>query len=175
MPELLTPTVEVADSLRAAARAGGWETHPAYAAVGTLDDLGLAAWVETLRADASEENPRPEGFVPSTNLWWVEGQDYLGRVQIRHRLTGPLREFGGHVGYFVVPAHRRRGHATRMLAAALPVADALGLECVLVTCDVDNVASRKVIEAAGGSFEDQRGPKLRFWVPTGPPALLSSR
>jgi predicted acetyltransferase len=35
-----------------------------------------------------------------------------------------------------------------------------------VTCDDDNAGSRKVIEAAGGEFEDQRGVKLRYWVPT---------
>jgi predicted acetyltransferase len=35
-----------------------------------------------------------------------------------------------------------------------------------VTCDVDNVASRKVIERNGGVLEDRRGDKLRFWVPT---------
>ena len=33
-------------------------------------------------------------------------------------------------------------------------------------CDVDNVASRKVIEVNGGVLEDERGGKLRFWVPT---------
>jgi predicted acetyltransferase len=33
-------------------------------------------------------------------------------------------------------------------------------------CDVTNVASRRVIEANGGVFDDQRGVKLRFWVPT---------
>jgi predicted acetyltransferase len=37
---------------------------------------------------------------------------------------------------------------------------------VLVTCDDDNVASRRVIEANGGRLEDVRGHKLRFWVPT---------
>lgn len=142
-------------------------SHSAYAAAGSLDELGFAAWVGALRADACAANPRPQGFVPSTNLWWVQGRQYLGRVQVRHHLTPTLRDLGGHVGYFVVPAHRRRGHATAMLAAALPVANSLGLECVLVTCDVDNTASRKVIEAAGGLFQDQRGPKLRYWVPTG--------
>lgn len=53
-----------------------------------------------------------------------------------------------------------------MLRAALPVACGLGIESALVTCDVDNVGSRKVIEANGGIFEDQRGGKFRFWVPT---------
>jgi hypothetical protein len=36
----------------------------------------------------------------------------------------------------------------------------------LVTCDVDNVASRRVIEHSGGVLEDERAGKLRFWVPT---------
>ena len=39
------------------------------------------------------------------------------------------------------------GHATAMLAAALPVARSLGIDPALLTCDDDNIASRKVIEA----------------------------
>jgi predicted acetyltransferase len=52
-----------------------------------------------------------------------------------------------------------------MLARTLPVAAALGIDPVLITCDEDNIGSRKVIEANGGQFDDQRGVKLRFWVP----------
>lgn len=81
-------------------------------------------------------------------------------------MTPHLREVGGHIGYDVRPSARRRGHATAMLRAALPVAYGLDIESALVMCDVDNIASRKVIEANGGIFEDQRGGKLRFWVPT---------
>jgi predicted acetyltransferase len=81
-------------------------------------------------------------------------------------LTPALLEGGGHIGYDVRPSARRRGHATAMLCAALPLARGLGIESALVTCDVTNVASRKVIEAAGGILEDQRGGKLRFWLPT---------
>ena len=54
-----------------------------------------------------------------------------------------------------------------MLAAALPRAHAMGIDPVLVTCDVDNVASRRVIEANGGVLENELQGKLRFWVPTG--------
>ena len=53
-----------------------------------------------------------------------------------------------------------------MLAAVLGEAAALGIDPALITCDADNVGSRAVIEANGGVLEDQRGPKLRFWVPT---------
>ena len=127
---------------------------------------GFASYVGWLRAQALEDSPRPEGFVPSTTLWWVEDDQYLARIAIRHRLTAHLLEGGGHIGYDVRPSARRRGHATAMLHAALPVAHGLGITSALVTCDVTNAASRRVIEANGGVFEDQRGEKLRFWVPT---------
>ena len=104
--------------------------------------------------------------MPATTLWWVEDEEYLGRIAVRHRLTPSLRELGGHIGYDVRRSARRRGHATAMLRAVLPVARGLGIESALLICDVDNVASRKVIEHNGGVLEDQRGEKLRFWVPT---------
>jgi predicted acetyltransferase len=127
---------------------------------------GFADYVRFLREQALEDSPRPEGYVPSTSLWWVEGEEYLGRIAIRHRLTERLLEVGGHIGYDVRPSARRRGHATAMLAAALPMARELGIESALLTCDVDNVGSRKVIEHNGGVLEDVRGDKMRFWVPT---------
>ena len=53
-----------------------------------------------------------------------------------------------------------------MLAAALPVANMLGTDPALATCDEDNVGSQKVIKANGGVLKDKRGIKLRLWVPT---------
>jgi len=164
---LETPRVAVAPSLRAAARAFGDDGMDAYLAdVVGLADAELPAYVDGLRADRLEDSPRPRGLVPATHLWWVAGVEYLGRVHLRHRLTPALWEVGGHLGYHVVPPHRRRGHATAMLAETLPFAAALGIDELLVTCDVDNEASRRVIEANGGELEDRRGVKLRFWVPT---------
>ena len=130
------------------------------------DPAEFASYVRRLRADALEQSPRPKGHVPATTLWWTDGEEYLGRLAIRHRLTARLREVGGHIGYDVRPSARGRGHATAMLAAALPVAHRLGVDPALLTCDEDNVASRKVIEANGGVFEDTRNGKLRYWVPT---------
>ena len=128
---------------------------------------GFEEYVDDLLAAALEDTPRPEGIVPSTTLWYVEGATYLGRLAIRHRLTPFLLDIGGHIGYDVRPTARRRGHATAMLREALPLTRKLGIDPVLVTCDVDNEASRKVIEASGGVFEDEREGKLRYWVPTG--------
>jgi predicted acetyltransferase len=103
-----------------------------------------------------------------TTLWWVEDDAYLGRLTIRHHLTPSLHAYGGHIGYAVRPAARRRGHATAMLRAALPYArQTLGIDPVLITCDDTNTGSRRVIEACGGVFEDQREEKLRFWIGAG--------
>jgi predicted acetyltransferase len=129
---------------------------------------GFAAYVDQLRAEALEETPRPEGWVASTTWWYVDGADYLGRVALRHRLNDGLLEIGGHIGYDVRPSARRRGCATAMLAGALAHANQLGIESALLTCDVDNMGSRTVIENAGGVYEDTRGGKLRYWVPTAP-------
>lgn len=180
MPTLLPPTPGVHFSFLAAmaefqaeGRGGaddetmiGHEIR-AYANRWASPDV-FAEYVAALRAQALEETPRPAHFVPSTTLWWVDGDAYLGRVAIRHRLTDRLLELGGHIGYDVRSSARRRGHATAMLRAALPVARALGIDQALVTCDVDNVGSRAVIERNGGVLEDERSGKLRFWVPTAP-------
>jgi predicted acetyltransferase len=103
--------------------------------------------------------------VPVTTLWYVEGATYLGTVIIRHRLTPQLAQNGGHIGYHVAPRHRRRGHATAMLAAAVAYCkDILGLTPVLVTCAESNTASRRVIEANGGKLEDIADGECRYWI-----------
>lgn len=179
MPELSRPTVGVRQSFLAAMaefRAEG-RGDPADDTMNgseirefghrwSMPD-GFRAYVDWLVSQALTDTPRPDGYVPSTTLWWVRDDRYLGRVAIRHRLTPQLCEVGGHIGYDVRPSARRRGHATAMLRGALPVARELGIESALVTCDVDNLASRKVIERNGGVQADRRGDKLRFWVPTG--------
>jgi predicted acetyltransferase len=96
---------------------------------------------------------REQWGVPVTELWFVDGQEYIGTVIIRHRLTAALEHAGGHIGYHVVPRYRKRGHATEMLAQAKPVCRGLGLTELLITCAENNVGSRRVIEANGGVLQ----------------------
>jgi predicted acetyltransferase len=127
-------------------------------------DEGFAAYVVQVLGESSV--PSQPLFVCATTWWWTDGTDYLGRISIRHELNTQLREVGGHIGYVIRPSRRREGHATRMLAEGLAQARQLGIEHALITCDVDNIGSRRVIERNGGVLEDERGGKLRFWVPT---------
>ncbi|MGW8974947.1 GNAT family N-acetyltransferase [Streptomyces platensis] len=172
-PQLIAPTVAVHASFLAAMdefRDDGAETvaHSRMAqelrtwATRWATAEGFAAYVGQTGGVSREE--RADGVVPLTTRWWVDGDTYLGRVTFRHRLTPSLLTWGGHIGYGVRPGARRRGHATAMLRAALPVAHhELGIDPVLVTCDDTNTGSRRVIEACGGIFEDQRDDKLRYW------------
>ncbi|TJZ55803.1 GNAT family N-acetyltransferase [Streptomyces piniterrae] len=178
MPQLIAPTTRVHTSFLAAMAEfqaegrGGAEDGSAVGreirdyAADWHDPAVFAEYTAWLRSFVDEEVVGPMAYVPCTNLWFVEGDTYLGRLGLRHRLNDFLHEYGGHIGYDVRPTARRRGHATTMLRAALPMARARGLDSVLVTCDTTNTASRKVIEACGGIFEDRRGEKLRYWIDT---------
>ena len=174
MPELILPTTTVRESFLDAmeefvaenatnTQTAAWIEH---FAPGWREPGVFTAFVDAVRADALEDSPRPVGHVPCTTLWWVDGEKYLGRLAIRHRLTEFLLDVGGHIGYDVRPSRRKEGHATAMLQAALPWARDLGIDPALVTCDDDNVGSVRVIESAGGVLEDVRGIKRRYWVRT---------
>ena len=130
------------------------------------DPAEFARLVEAVKRDAEPDTALPPDIVHQTTLWFVEGDEWLGRLAIRHRLTPALTELGGHIGYVVRPSARRKGYATQMLTQSLPVAAGLGIDPAQLTCDTDNLPSRRVIEAAGGELDDERHGKLRFWVPT---------
>jgi len=135
------------------------------------DPAGFQLLVDFLLQQRDPFAPRPRAYVPFTELWMVESTggepEYVGRISLRHELNEPLLVWGGHIGYVVRPSARRRGHATAALHAILPLCRERGIERVLVTCDVDNVPSRRVIEGAGGVYEDTREGKLRYWIATG--------
>jgi predicted acetyltransferase len=130
-------------------------------------ELDFAAFVAGKVADS---NRRTETVVPKTHLWAVTDEQFVGRISIHHELNNALRVEGGHIGYDTVPSFRGRGVATEMLRQAMPMARALGLSEVLVTCDDDNAASIRVIEENGGSLREtrtldtSRPPKRYYWI-----------
>ena len=129
---------------------------------------GFARFVARRLELAEEDAPRPEGRVPCTFFWVVDDDapdTYLGSLAVRHRLTPWLADFGGHIGYSVRPSARGRGVATAALRLALVEAGRLGIDPVLLTCDVDNDTSAGVITRNGGVLEDVRGTSRRYWVP----------
>jgi predicted acetyltransferase len=130
------------------------------------------AYLDRLQREHRGED-LPPGRVASTYLYGeVEGR-VVGRTSIRHTLTDTLRAEGGHIGYAVLPAERRRGYATAILRRSLEVARDLGIDRVLVTCREDNAGSLAVIARCGGRPDPEwpvnpHGPGgvplRRFWI-----------
>lgn len=92
---------------------------------------------------------------------WVWDGEFAGSINVRWQpgTTDLPPTCLGHIGYAVVPWKRGRGYATLALSAMLPIAAAQGLPFVEITTDEDNVASQRVVEAAGG-IAVQRFTKL---------------
>lgn len=119
--------------------------------------------------DYAENRNLPHGHVPGALLVADVDGVIVGRVSIRFELNEFLRARGGHIGYAVRPAFRRRGHATEILRQAIKMENARGIDPVLVTCDDANIASAGVIERCGGErysiFEDDDSSRIRrYWI-----------
>ncbi|MGW1169701.1 GNAT family N-acetyltransferase [Streptomyces sp. NPDC002550] len=97
------------------------------------ETAAFAAYVTRVLSERDETAGRADWFVPMTTLWWLEGDQMLGSPAIRHWLTPLLEKADGHIGYDIRPSARRQGHATTMLAAALPTTHSLGITRALLT------------------------------------------
>ncbi len=129
----------------------------------------FSEFVDSHAAARRGERLQP-GRVPSTLLVATVVEVIVGRTAIRHGLTEWLLAHGGHIGYGVLPEHRRKGYAGEILRQSLIIGRSYGIGRVLVTCDDDNVASSRTIEGAGGVFEsftqhtDGSVPTRRYWI-----------
>jgi predicted acetyltransferase len=112
----------------------------------------------------------PADFVPATYLVADVAGEIIGRVSIRYVLNRRLSREGGHIGYGVLPQHRRRGHATEILRQSLGIARANAVDRALLTCGEDNIGSIAVIEKCGGRLDSVicsvpgAIPTRRYWV-----------
>ena len=106
-----------------------------------------------------------EGWVPAIQLvaFFGKGQA-LGFLNLRLRLNNFLLEKGGHIGYSIRPSERGKGYAKETLRQGLQIAKEKNIKRTLVTCSVNNPASRAVILANGGLLEDVRDGVERYWI-----------
>lgn len=128
----------------------------------------FSTYVESLRQQRRGLDLPPDR-VPATFLLADVGGEVVGRTSVRHELNDWLAREGGHIGYGVLAAHRRRGYATEVLRQSLVVARSVGVDRVLVTCADDNVGSAAVIEACGGVRDVEQPligdvPMRRYWI-----------
>lgn len=77
----------------------------------------------------------------------------IGSINVRWNLTEEMKKFGGNIGYCIRPTERKKGYNKINLYLGLIEAQILGLQKVMLDCDVNNIASSKTMESLGGILE----------------------
>ena len=121
------------------------------------DRYTYADWLTILESNRTAETANPKFGVSETFLAENEENDLVGIINIRYELT-PFYRDSGHIGYSVVPQHRRKGYATEMLQSVLKLAKQRGMTEVMLVCLADNTASKKTILRCGGEPAQRFGP-----------------
>ena len=116
-----------------------------------------------VRNDESKNLNVGVGRVPQTMYWLYVDDKPVGFIKIRHYLNDYLEKRGGHMGYTISPKYQSRGYATKMVELALIEAKKLGIGNLLITCEKDNLASRRVAEKNGGILESDV-EFCRYWI-----------
>jgi tagatose 1,6-diphosphate aldolase len=75
-----------------------------------------------------------------------------GGLSLRVGSSPPVELYYGHIGYHVYPAARGQRYAYRACRLVLPILRAHGVRVAWITCDPDNVPSRRTIERLGGRY-----------------------
>ena len=95
----------------------------------------------------AEENGRCQG--KTFLLIRKNDNKIVGTINVRWNLTEKMKQFGGNIGYGIRPTERRKGYNKINLYLGLIEAKKLGLNKVMLDCDVENLGSSKTMEALG--------------------------
>jgi predicted acetyltransferase len=108
--------------------------------------------------------------VPETILWLVKETQYIGTLNIRHRLNWHLEKWGGHINFLIRPSMRGKGFGKKILQKGRPFAAYLGVDKALLTVAPDNERAIRIIEFCGGEYQDelpetgQFPARKRYWL-----------
>ena len=104
--------------------------------------------VEKMREDCIR------GWVPSYRfeMWPLDGHEVLGTIDIRIG-ENDNTYYAGHIGYRVHEPFRGNHFAEKACRLIIRIARAHGMKAVVITCNPDNLPSRRTIERLGARFE----------------------
>jgi tagatose 1,6-diphosphate aldolase len=76
----------------------------------------------------------------------------MGQINLRIGSTPHVERYAGHIGYGVHSQYRGHHYAARSVKLLLPLARRHELDPIWITCDPENLASRRSLEIAGAEF-----------------------
>lgn len=170
--KLIRPNVDYKESYLEALSEYHEEERYLYQDINLLD-ADFNSFVKELRAEKGYPHQPYQDWVepvPETIVWLVKDQDYIGTVDIRHRLNWHLEKWGGHVHFVIRPSMRHKGFGAKMLQKAIPIINYLGIDKALITIPPDQARCIQTVESCGGVFDDEtpatdRFPAMRrYWL-----------
>lgn len=98
-------------------------------------------------------NPEKPDYVPAYKFEMrnAETGERMGTIDLRIGNNENI-QYGGHSGYVVDGKFRGQQYAARSLKLLFPLAKKHGIDQFVITCNPENVASRKTAERAGGKL-----------------------
>lgn len=104
---------------------------------------------------ANKEYAETVGRCQSKTFLLIRQNDnkIVGTINVRWNLNEAMLRFGGHIGYGIRPTERRKGYNKINLYLGMIEARKIGLEKVMLDCDVNNLGSDRTLKALGGTLE----------------------
>lgn len=111
--------------------------------------------------DANPHGHQPpddlRGWAPAYHFWMLVDNDDVpvriaGGLNLRIGHSENLEKYAGHIGYHVYPPARGRHYAERACRLLFPLAKAHGLSTLWITCNPDNIPSRRTCERLGAEL-----------------------
>ncbi len=89
-----------------------------------------------------------------STYWLIKRNgEVLGASILRHKLSESNEFFGGHIGYGICPEYRNMGYGNKILELTLAEAKKRGIAKVVITCEINNIYSEKIIVKNGGKYD----------------------
>lgn len=110
--------------------------------------------LELILVEKSPVNEEKQ-YVPSYQFKMknVQTSELMGYLRLSIGFNENIK-YGGHIGYGVDEKFRGHHYATRSVKMLLPFAKKQGINPLWITCNPENIASRKTCELAGGKLEE---------------------
>lgn len=110
----------------------------------------------------SEGKMLPPGYVKQWTFWLYDNSEPIGYGKLREKVTEQSRNFGGNLGFAIVPEKRGMGCGTFLFKELLTIAKEKSIKELYSTVEKYNYASKTVHEKVGGVLVEENAERWVF-------------